>query len=220
MIHQILSKNNRPYEELNKTEKLRYTLLEISSENFERYINSQHLSILLYLIDRNEVLARNQNAYITEFKYKKDNINDSNQDILKNVLNEIHMSNDDYKLAVKDLKNDESAYNYVISFLIGNFFELGKSGYQQYFDKSIFQIPFIKEMRKEMKDIVYNEFSIKNMSYNTLNLVKKYKSELDKYKPEIVDSFIKHMEYWFREAQKHIGKAIQLGIDDAIEYKK
>ena len=123
-------------------------------------------------------------------------------------------------MTVKDLKNDESAYNYVISFLIGNFFELGKSGYQQYFDKSIFQIPFIKEMRKEMKDIVYNEFSIKNMSYNTLNLVKKYKSELDKYKPEIVDSFIKHMEYWFREAQKHIGKAIQLGIDDAIEYKK
>lgn len=218
LIHQLLSNNNRPFEELNTIEQLRYSLLEISSDNFENYKDSKSLSLLLYLIDRNEVLARNQNAYITAFKYKRNNPDYTNQQIISEVLDDIHMSYNYFKLAVKNLQTDNLSYNYVISFLIGNFYELGKSGYQQYFDKSIFQIPVVKTLRKEIKDIVYNEFNIDDMTYNTIRLVRKYKSELDEYKSEIINSFIKHMEYWFKEAQKRIGKAIQLGIDDAIEY--
>ena len=217
MIHQILSKNNRPYEDLSDIDKLRYDLIKITSDNIKNYKNSKYLMMLLYMIDTNEVYSRNQNAYIESFKYKREHPEISNQEIVSNVLNKIRMSNKYLEMSISELKTDKSAFSLVVSFLVGNFHELGESGYQQYFDKSIYQIPIVKIIRKEIKNSIYNEFYIDKMKQKTLNIIKKYKSELDEYKPEILDSFIKHMEYWFREAQKRIGKAIQLGIDDAIE---
>ena len=217
LIHQILSKNNIPYEDLDELGKLRYDLIKITSENIESYKNSKNLTELLYLIDTNEVFSRNQNAYIEAFKYKKENPEISNQEILNIILDEIRMSSEYLDSAIKELKIDKSAFSIVVSFLIGNFNELGKSGYQQFFDKSIYQIPTVKKMRKDIKKSIHNIFYIDEMRQNTLNVINEYMDDLYQYKEEILNSFIEHMKFWFREAQKRIGKAIQLGIDDAIE---
>ena len=216
MIHQILSKNERPYEDLSVIEKIRYLLVKVSSENMEEH-DSKNLTLLLYLIDKNEVFSRNQNAYIKAFKYKKENPDVSNQEIISDVLDEIRMSKKYLNVSIKELKTNDSSFSYVISFLVGNFFEFGKSGFQQYFDKSVFEIPIIKKMRKEVKNVIHNCFNIDNTCEDILDIIRKYKNELDKHKEKITNTFIEHMEYWFMDAQKRIGKAIQLGIDDAIE---
>lgn len=220
MVHQILSKNERPYEDLDIVGKLRYLLVRVSSENMSNYKNAKHLTLLLYLIDRNEVLSRNQNAYINAFKQKIKYPELSNQTIVNNVLDDVKMSSDFFTLAIKDLKNDKDIFNCIVGFLVGNFNELGKSGFQQYFDKSIFQIPVVKTMRSEIKQLIDNTYDFDKLCYQTIEIVKKHKNELDEHRDEIIQSFVKHMKYWFNQAQKRIGKAIQLGIDDVMDYKK
>lgn len=217
VMQQILSRNEKPYEDLSTIELLRKSLIEITTENIEKYKKSKSLSILLYLIDINEVYSRNQNAYITAFNCKYNNAGKPNQEIINYTFRKIGMSNHALSLAINELKTDNDAFFYVISFLIGNFFELGKSGFQRYFDKRIFQLSIIVEMRKELKDIIYNTFDIDELSRETIKMVKKYKKELINNKDVIIDSFIEHMSYWFIYAQKRLGKAIQLGIDDACE---
>ena len=217
LIHQILSKNNIPYEDLDELGKLRYDLVKITSENIESYKKSKNLTDLLYLIDTNEVFSRNQNAYIEAFKYKKENSEILNQEIVNFVLDKIKMTKEYLDKSLIELKTDKSAFSIVISFLIGNFNELGKSGYQQFFDKSIYQIQTVKKMRKDIKKSIHNVFYIDEMRQNALNVINEYMDDLYQYKEENMESFIEHMKYWFNEAQKRIGKAIQLGIDDAIE---
>ncbi|MCM1220798.1 MAG: hypothetical protein NC548_40535 [Lachnospiraceae bacterium] len=217
LIHQILSNNEMPYEDLDELGKLRYNLLKISSENIKDYKNSQHLMMMLYIIDTNEVFARNQNAYIEAFKCKYDHPEMSNQQIVTRVLKMLMMTSKYLKTSINELRTNDESFSCVLSFLIGNFNELGKSGFQQFFDKSIFQIPLIKKMREDIKKAIYNEFYVYKMNQKTIDIIQKYKSELISYKDEIIESFIKHLKYWFDEAQKRLGKAIQLGIDDALE---
>lgn len=214
IIHQILSHNERPYDELSDIEKIRYKLIK----NTDIHENSRYLNLMTYLIDRNEVYSRNQNAYILSFKYKKEHPNSSNQEIIKSVLNEIRMSKQFFSLAIKELEEDEDVFIYVIGFLLGNFFEFGKGGFQQYFDKSIFQIPVVKKMRNEIKQMVYNKFNLDGVCRDIKKLIKSHEQELEDNRDKIISSFVEHMEYWFNNAQKRLGKAIQLGIDDATEY--
>ena len=216
MMHQILSKNSRPYEDLDNIGKLRHSLLEITSENIQDYKNSPILMLMIYMIDENEVYSRNQNAYIKAFEYKsKNDFTLSNQEIVSDVFNDIHMTNDYFNAAVEELKNNEETFSLVISFLIGNFFELGKSGFQQYFDKKVFNIPVVKKMKNEIRKSIHNKNDIKYMCRDVLDIIKKYKYELDEYKSEIEESFIEHMRYWFDNARKRLGKSISLGIEDA-----
>lgn len=217
LIHQILSNNEMPYEDMDEMGKLRYNLLKISSENIKDYKNSQHLMMMLYIIDTNEVFARNQNAYIEAFKCKHDHPEIPNQQIATRVLKMLTMTSKYLNSSIDELRTSDESFSCVLSFLIGNFNELGKSGFQHFFDKSIFQIPLIKQMREDIKKAIYNEFYVYKMNQKTIDIIQKYKSELMSYKDEIVESFIKHLRYWFEHAQKRLGKAIQLGIDDALE---
>lgn len=218
LMHQILSNNERPYEDLDDVGKLRYNLLKISSENIQSYADPQYLMLMLYMVDTNEVHSRNQNTYIEAFKYKKKHPVAPNQQIATEVLKKVRMTTDYLNVSIKELKSNPESFSCVISFLIGNFNELGKSGFQQFFDKSIFQLPVVKKLRKEIKEVLYNEYSVENMSKQTIGVVRKYMSELNPHKDKIIDSFIEHLRYWFGEAQKRIGKSIQLGIDDAMDF--
>lgn len=214
ITHQILSENDRPYEELNTIEKLRYILLKTSLENLTEHDDIIFLHHILYIIDINELYAMNQNAYISAFKYKKENSNISNSDISLKILKKFKLSSGHLSISINELKNDKVFEN-IIYFLIGSFNEMGKNKNQVYFDKSVFELDVINKMRKEIKKIIYNESSINIMVKNTVDIVSKYKIELYDNKNIIINSFIEHFKYWFKNAQKRLGKSIQLGIDDA-----
>lgn len=212
MMNQILSDNNKPYEDLNVVEKLRYILLKTSLENLVKH-DVTYIHHLLYIIDLNELYSINQNAYITAFKFKIKEPQLSNYEICLKTLKKFKMTNSHLALSIKDLKNEDIFEN-IIYFLIGEFNEIGKNKPQSFFDKSIFELDVVKDMRKEMKTIVYNESSINAMVKNVVDVVETHKSILKKHKEIIINSFIEHLKYWFNNAQKRMGKAIQLGIDD------
>lgn len=213
MIHQILSDNERPYDELSNVEKIRYKLIRNSGKSEK----CKYLNLLLYLIDRNEVFSRNQNAYITAYKYKTKHPDSTNQEVLSYTLDRIKMSKNNFDSAMDELECDEDVFTYVIAFMIGNFFEFGKGGYQRYFDRSVFKIPVVKRIRHEIKEITHNCFYLDRTCLDIIELVKRNITELDSHRDEIVGSFVGHVKYWFDNARKRLGKAIQLGIDDAVE---
>lgn len=213
LIHQILSNNEKPYEDLSNIEKIRYMLIRNSGKSDE----TKYLNTLLYLIDTNEVFSRNQNAYITAFKYKLKHPHSSNQEVLDFTLTELCMSKHMFKLTMREMCDSDTVFTYVVAFMMGNFFEFGKGGYQRYFDKQVFQIPVVKEMRLEIKEITRNRFDLDEACLDVIGVVKKYYDRLSNHKDEILESFVNHIEYWFDNARKRLGKSIQLGIDDAVE---
>ena len=210
MIHQILSRNDAPYDKLNTLGKLRRNLLDKGN-----FTDSTYFNHILYLIDTNEVFARNQNAYYYAFKEKTEHPNSSDHEIVNIVFRRMGMTEMHLSFAKKDLKNNEDAFNCIISLLVGQFFELGKSGIQSFFDKSVFQLDVVKKMRNEMRDIVYNNPSIENMTERTKEMMEKYNTELNENKSEIVDSFLKHFDDWFYKAKDRLRRSIYLGIEDA-----
>lgn len=212
MIHQILSNNERPYEDLGVNEKIRYKLIKNSGNSRK----CKYLNLLLYLIDKNEVYSRNQNAYITAYKYKTKHPDSSNQDVLNYTLDEVKMSKDTLTFAMNELKHDEDVFTYVVAFMMGNFFEFGKGGFQRYFDRSVFGIPVVKKMRQEIKNITHNCFNLDKTCLEIIEVVKKYNDGLNNHRDEIINSFVEHIDYWFDNARKRLGKSIQLGIDDAM----
>lgn len=217
MMHQILSENERPYEDLDIIGKLRYILIKTSVENLGECKDTTYLGYLLYMVDVNEVYSMGQTAYLKAFDCRLLHPEMGDSEIMVMTLNSLKMSGAYLGISIRELRNTKHAFGNIVYFLVGSFNELGKCGKQSYFDKTVFEMDAIKKMRTEIKTIIHNESSLKKMMKNMVDMVSLYKDELLEHRDEILDSFIRHLKYWFANAQKRLCKSIQLGIDDAGE---
>ena len=217
LVHIIQHKTSKTniVDDLSPLEQLKIALLKVTSDNIKES-ESILFTYLVYREDIKEIHAWNHQAYITSFKYKMDNPNASNSEIIKHTLDKIKLSSNALFIAKHEAKKYDTSFDLIISVLIGHFFELKKGGHHQvFFDKDIFKLDVVKKMRKEMKDIIHNNSDINDMVLSTVDMMSKYRDELEVHHRFITDSFIKHLEYWFKFAQKRAGKAISLGIEDA-----
>ena len=217
LIRQILSENERPYEDLDDMGKIRYLLLRGELENMFKSNKFHFLPYLLYIEDKNEMCAKNQNAYMWSFRLKKDNPDYTNQKIVKSVLKKLKLDRDHLKLALNEVDRESDVFKFIVYFLVGNFSEIGKTGYQHYFDNHIFRIPIVKNMKGKVGIIVKSEKRLSRKIDKINQLVDEYYEKLKIYEQDIITSFKDNVIYWFDESVKRTGKAIQLGIDDATE---
>lgn len=172
---------------------------------------------LLYREELGEIFAWSNNAYEKAFQYKKDNPECSNQEVVKHVLKELYMTKSSFDIAMQDVYKDKNIFGAIISILVGNFSELSDIKTQSYFDKSIFRLPIILKMRRQLSNILHVHTNMEDIINNILLMINENMVELEKIRDEIIDSFVEHVKYWFEKIQNKLGKAIQLGIDDATE---
>lgn len=214
LTHQILSKNERPFEDLDVIGKIRHILVHTNINSMKDELNC--ISYILYMENRNETLAKNQNAYMWAFKYKKENPQCSNGDVINHVWKKLKIDDVHLSLSLRELKHIGDSYRFIVNLLVGHFHEFGKTGMTRYFDKHIYEIPFIKKMREELRVILTNnKFAESNIKY-IRKLIDDNMSNFYKHQDVILDSFIKNFKIQFNEMKKLMSKPIQLGIDDAM----
>ena len=117
--------------------------------------------------------------------------------------------------AIKTINTDNNIFSMIITILVGHFSELHGNNGQRFFSKEIFELPIIKEMRKDVKLILHQNNNLEIIANKIIDLIKIYEPKLLNDKSVIIISFIQHLKYWYDKAIKQYGKAIQLGIDDA-----
>ena len=161
-----------------------------------------------------EISAWSNNAYIEAYEYKIDNPNLLDREIVKHVLDKIHMTKKYLELAIETIKNNTGIFLSIVGVLIAHFSELNGNSGQSYFDKSVFELDIVKQMRKEVSKMI-DTFDVRTCKDKIEQMIQFYTPELLKYKDIIETSFIKHMEYWFEKSQKQMTKSITLGIEDA-----
>lgn len=198
----------------------RQMLIYPSFEELFADLGDKSLSSFIYMMYRNvpfEIYAWTNQGYVEAFKYKLKYPDKSNQSVVKHVLNHLKMSNDDLNKSLDSIKNNKTTFEMIISVLIGQFSEISKNNMEnyRYFDKSIFKLPIIKTMRKEVVSLLSDDYKRRSFSVYIGELIGKYLDELEEYREPIIDSFIKSFEYWFNKSKQKLGKAISLGIEDA-----
>lgn len=201
---------------------LRRNLIYPSDEQLYSDLGDKSLSSFLYMMYRNvpyEIYAWSNQGYAEAFKYKLDNPDKSNHDVVKHVLKTLKMSNEDLNKSLDSIKNNEMMFVTIVGAIVGQFSELSKNTmeYYRYFDKSIFELPVIKTIRKEVKSLISDDYKRRSFDVYVSKLIDNHMDELKKHKNAIIDSFIKSFEYWFNKSKAKLGKAIQLGIDDSME---
>lgn len=177
--------------------------------------DSKYFLYLIYREDINEVPAWSNNAYMYAFKYKSENPNMSNEDIVKNVLSDIYMDTNFYNSAIKYIRNNDNIFFSIINILVGNFSEISKRSTPHSFDDRVFKLDVVKRLRKDIKNIISPKLKVEEMQYPIMQLIQIYMDELKEHKDIIIDSFLTQLDYWFKRAQVKLGKAISLGIEDA-----
>ena len=217
VIQQIRKKQS--FNSYSYIDRIRYNLRKVTMSQIHQGLDSDYFMFLIYREDCYEITAWGNNAYASAFKYKLDNPDASNQDVVKHVLEDVKMNKKCLDDVIELVKNNETVFQAIIGMLIGHFSEIDGNKEQSYFDKSVFELNVVKKMRKEVKRALSQ--SDEKITDNDLNfIIMSNISELLKVKNDIIKSFIEHMKYWFNKAQKQIGKTIQLGIDDATEQIK
>lgn len=190
----------------------------------EQVINSDSIECLsfmylLYKEDLFETYAWCNNAYQFAYLCKMTNLESTNQEIVKRVLDKLGVSNTHLNNAIEYIKNDENGFDIVISTLVGNFSELSKDSKHRYFDKEVFKLPVVRKMKRELYDVLHsNKLNINDIVDGIVKIINDNMEELHKVRDIICDSFFDHLKYWFKYTQKRFGKSIQLGIDDVEEY--
>lgn len=213
IIQQITSSVDERH--LSFGEKIRRDLIQPTIDQLEYRGESTYFMYMLYRENMREIYAWSHDAYELAFSYKKKNPNKSNRDVVDYVLDEVQMSHKFLNIVVDYVKNDDCVFMSVVSILVGHFSEFGGIPKQLYFDKSIFDLEIIKMLKKETRDIVYNNNDIDDVENRLFQMINFHMSDLLSIKDEITSSFIEHLKYWHKRALEKWGKAIQLGIDDA-----
>lgn len=196
-------------------DQIKYLLRKPLIDLYNRKDISTNFIYLLYREDIHEISAWGNNAYITAFKLKKKYPNVSNNKIMQKTLDIVEMNNDFLNTSIDNIKTSELAFNIVIGMLIGQFSELNGNDTHAYFDKSVFQLPVVKNMKNQVKQILNKFLSMDEIVREISDIVEICMPELQENKHIIIESFIKHLKYWFKRARVKLGKAIQLGIEDA-----
>ena len=122
---------------------------------------------------------------------------------------------------IKEIKSNDYIFNIIVLILISHFSELDGNNGQRFFDKTIFELNVVKQMKKDMREILNSTYEPDEIADKIVELSNEYIFKLRSYKMIIENSFINHLIYWFNKAKKQYGKAIQLGIDDVtnIQFK-
>ena len=225
LVHIIQKWYSSDINNLSFIEQIKYYLrrpyLDIIQLTKEEKENSKYLLYLLYREDLYEISTWAHDAYINAFKYKVKYPNKSNQDIVNLVLNSISMNTQFLNNTIKEIKSNDYIFNIIVLILISHFSELDGNNGQRFFDKSIFELNVVKQMKKDMREILNSTYEPDEIADKIVELSNEYIFKLRSYKIIIENSFINHLIYWFNKAKKQYGKAIQLGINDAtnIQFK-
>lgn len=214
LTHQILSENERPFEDLDDAGKIRHLLIHKNINDMKNELNC--LSYILYMEDKNETFAKNQNAYMWAFKCKKENPQCSNREVVEYVWKKLKIDSVHLSISLRELKHIGNSYKFIVNFLVGHFHEFGKTGMSRYFDKHIYEIPFIKKMRDDVRVVFQNNRFATSKFKGIEKLINDNMSNFYKYQDVILDSFTKNFKIQFEEMKKLMSKPIQLGIDDAM----
>lgn len=226
LIHVIQKiRSSDHIEHYNYIELVRYYLRNLkfvspNENDDEETIKHKYFLYMLYREKIYEISAWGNNAYIKAYLYKIQYPNMVNQRIINQVLSDVYMTQNVLNNVIDSIKYNDETYNIIISILIGHFSELDGNTGQSYFDKSVFNLDVIKKMREDANvlNLIVNG-DPEELAEELFDLIPKYKHELNQVKGIIISSFIKHLQYWFKKAQVQLGKAIQLGIDDASPKK-
>ena len=218
LIHVIQLWYNDEYDNMSHIERIKYHLrkpyiLKLNTLSSKR--KYKKFIYLLYREDLYEISAWAHDAYIHAFLCKMQHQNMSNQQIVNTVLRNIFVNNKLLSDVIKAIKQNKFIYNVIIEILISHFSELDGNNGQRFFDKNIFELDIVKQLRKEVKQILHTVYEPIDISKSIRRLIKTYNVQLLEDKDIIVTSFIQHLKYWYDKAIKQYGKAIQLGIDDA-----
>ena len=218
LIHVIQLWYNDEYDNMSHVERIKYHFRKPYSSKLSTLSptsNYRKFIYLLYREDLYEISAWAHDAYIHAFLCKMQHQNMSNQQIVNIVLRNIFVNNDVLNTCIKNIKTSKRAYNVIMEILISHFSELDGNNGQRFFDKNIFELDIIKLIRKEVK-LILKKFNNPSKVVRVIkHLIKEYNNQLLEVKDIIIDSYIKHLKYWYDKAIKQYGKAIQLGIDDA-----
>ena len=216
LIHVLQIWTSNDYENQSELDKIKTILrkpyLDTELLNDSKY---KYFMYLIYREDLYEIAAWAHDAYITAFVYKASNLNVDNQTVVNYVLNKISMSKSFLNNTINKIYTSDDIYSMILNILVGHFSELHGNNGQRFFSSDIFELPIIKQMRKEVKNILYTYNDLDIIADKILDLIYIYESKLLYNKQQIINSFIEHMKYWYSKALKQYGKAIQLGIDDA-----
>lgn len=220
VIHELIHiiqqiRATKHYKEYTTAEKIKFKLRRPGIQTLNKLEKSKYFLYLIYREDIYEITAWGNNAYLNAFKLKMKYPNMTNNDICKRVLSLVNMNTSFLNASITNIRKEDIAYIAVICMLISQFSELSKRVGQNYFDKHIFQLDVIKKIRMDVKSILSEYNDVDDIVAQIANLYDIYEEELQENKTVIIESFITHIKYWFNRAQLKIGKAIQLGIDDA-----
>ena len=218
LVHVIQLWYDREYDYMNRIEKIKYYFRKQYIDKLSKLkANSSYKKFiyLLYREDLYEIYAWAHDAYINAFLCKVKNSKIDNQNIVNIVLKNIFINTQFLNNVINNIKNNKRIYNIIIEILVSHFAELDGNNGQRFFDKHIFELDIVKQLRKDVKYILQKENNASKTVKDIKHLIKTYNSELLEAKDIIIDSFIEHMKYWYSKALKQYGKAIQLGIDDA-----
>lgn len=220
IIHEVIHiiqqiRATKHYEDYTTADKIKYKLRRPGINTLKKLEKSRYFLYLIYREDIYEITAWGNNAYLNAFKLKMKNPTMPNNVICKRVLSLVDMNTTFLNASINNIRNEDEAYIAVIGILISQFSELSKNIGQNYFDKHIFQLDVVNKIRRDVKNILSKYKEIEDIVEQIVELYDIYDEELQKNKSVIIESFITHIKYWFKRAQVKIGKAIQLGIDDA-----
>lgn len=137
-------------------------------------------------------------------------------DIVKYVLKKIYFNKQFLNKTINEIKTSNKIFEIIVNILVGHFSILGNKNSQNYFDKFVFELHPVKELQIDITNILNNNNITTEIVEKIFDTIEKYIPKLLKYKNVIIDSFIEHLKYWYEKNIKQYGKAIQLGIDDAI----
>lgn len=214
LVH-VIQNLRKKKKHLSFLDKMRGYLRDVNTKDINDINDSKYFKLLLYREDLYEIYTWSNDAYITAYQYKCKYPNKSNQDILNYTLKEVEMSSLYLNTTIDLIYKENRIYDVIIDILFGHFSELGSKSEQQFFDRSVFELTIIKYIKQLIHKILCNFSDEETYVSMILQLKETYKPELLLVKDTIIESFIKHLKYWHKQALVKLGKAIQLGIDDA-----
>ena len=74
--------------------------------------------------------------------------------------------------AIKTINTDNNIFSMIITILVGHFSELHGNNGQRFFSKEIFELPIIKEMRKDVKLILHQNNNLEIIANKIIDLIK------------------------------------------------
>lgn len=213
LIHVIQDITSDRKENLSIVDEIKMRLTKPTINDIMKSGEPNEFLYLLYRENIWEIYAWVNNGYISAFKYTHKHPEKTNQEILNYVLKLMNMDKNFFEYVKEKIYNDDLSFQSVVDMLIGQCSEISSKG-QNYFDKDVFELPVVKKIRKQLSDVL-NDTDVDFIVLKINKIVENHYDELLNNKKMIIDSFIKHLEYWYDKSLKKMGKAIQLGIDDA-----